>query len=185
MTTTNRPTNITNATRSSTVADILERVLDKGVVIAGDIKIKLVEIELLTIQIRLVVCSVERAMAMGMDWWRTDPHWSTMARLARVEEQLEAGVAPRALDEAAPPSVLPQAVPQVARRSIPPDPVERRLQAMEATLRRLEERLSASPAAAPPDRADRADRSDRSDRADQASAEPAAETSQDPPQRKG
>ena len=76
---TNR-TSLVSATRSSSLADILERVLDKGVVIAGDIKIKLVEIELLTIQIRLVVCSVERAMAMGMDWWRTDPNWSMLAR---------------------------------------------------------------------------------------------------------
>ena len=57
---------ITHGTKSSSLADILERVLDKGVVIAGDIKIKLVEIELLTIQIRLVVCSVERAVEMGI-----------------------------------------------------------------------------------------------------------------------
>lgn len=145
---TTRPSNITNATRSATVADILERVLDKGVVIAGDIKIKLVEIELLTIQIRLVVCSVERAMAMGMDWWRTDPNWSTLARLSRLEEIVE-GEAPRALGAAGPGAPIPAAQPAAAAR--PLDPVERRLQAMESTLRRLEERLSAGPAApAPP-----------------------------------
>lgn len=57
------------ATSSSSVADILERVLDKGVVIAGDIRIKLVDIELLTIQLRLVVCSIEKAKEIGMDWW--------------------------------------------------------------------------------------------------------------------
>ena len=56
-----------------TLADVLERVLDKGLVIAGDIKIKLVNIELLTIQIRLVVASVEKAREMGMDWWTTNP----------------------------------------------------------------------------------------------------------------
>jgi hypothetical protein len=58
---------------SSTLADILERVLDKGVVITGDIKVKLVDIELLTIQIRLVICSVDKAQEMGMDWWKTNP----------------------------------------------------------------------------------------------------------------
>ena len=57
------------ATSSSSIADILERVLDMGVVIAGDIRIKLVDIELLTIQIRLVVCSIEKAREIGMDWW--------------------------------------------------------------------------------------------------------------------
>jgi len=65
-----------HALASSSLADILERVLDKGVVIAGDIKVKLVDIELLTIQIRLVICSVDKAVEMGMDWWKTDPAWS-------------------------------------------------------------------------------------------------------------
>ena len=59
--------------QSTNLADLLERVLDKGIVIAGDIKIKLVDIELLTIQIRLVICSVDKAREMGMDWWGTDP----------------------------------------------------------------------------------------------------------------
>ena len=63
---------ITHGVQSSTLADILERVLDKGIVIAGDIKIKLVDIELLTIQIRLVVCSVDKAVEMGMNWWVND-----------------------------------------------------------------------------------------------------------------
>lgn len=62
-------TRIPTATSSSSIADILERVLDMGVVIAGDIRIKLVDIELLTIQIRLVVCSIEKAREIGMDWW--------------------------------------------------------------------------------------------------------------------
>ena len=65
----NAPRTPAHSIHSSTLADILERVLDKGLVIAGDIKIKLVDIELLTIQIRLVVCSVDRALEMGMDWW--------------------------------------------------------------------------------------------------------------------
>jgi hypothetical protein len=64
---------VTHAVETSTLADILERVLDKGIVIAGDIKVKLVDIELLTIQIRLVVCSVDKAIEMGMDWWSRNP----------------------------------------------------------------------------------------------------------------
>ena len=69
-----RPVAITHATNSSNLADILERVLDKGVVIAGDIKIKLVDIELLTIQIRLLVCSVDKAREMGIDWWERESY---------------------------------------------------------------------------------------------------------------
>jgi hypothetical protein len=66
---------IVQGSRTSSLADVLERVLDKGLVIAGDIKIKLVDIELLTIQVRLVVCSVDKAVEMGMDFWRRDPHF--------------------------------------------------------------------------------------------------------------
>jgi hypothetical protein len=58
---------------STNLADLLERVLDKGIVIAGDIRIKLVDVELLTIQIRLLVCSVEKAQEIGMDWWVGHP----------------------------------------------------------------------------------------------------------------
>src|SRR5438270_8950946 len=55
------------------LADILERVLDKGIVIAGDIKVNLLDIELLTIKIRLLIASVDRAKEMGIDWWEGDP----------------------------------------------------------------------------------------------------------------
>jgi hypothetical protein len=58
---------------STNLADLLERVLDKGIVIAGDIRIKLVDVELLTIQIRLVICSVDKAKEIGMDWWVGNP----------------------------------------------------------------------------------------------------------------
>lgn len=64
---------ITRATHSESLAEILERVLDKGVVIAGDIKIKLCDIELLSIQIRLLVCSVDKAKELGMTWWWQEP----------------------------------------------------------------------------------------------------------------
>lgn len=81
------------------LADILERVLDKGIVIAGDIQINLLEIELLTIKIRLLVASVDKAQEMGIDWWRNDPMLSSSARdvqqenaeLRRRIEELEAG----------------------------------------------------------------------------------------------
>ncbi|HEX9779353.1 MAG TPA: gas vesicle protein [Geopsychrobacteraceae bacterium] len=68
-----------HAIESTNLADLLERILDKGIVIAGDIKIKLVEVELLTIQIRLVICSVEKAKEMGMDWWVNNPAFNTQA----------------------------------------------------------------------------------------------------------
>ncbi|MBI1902688.1 MAG: gas vesicle protein [Planctomycetia bacterium] len=60
---------ITQATRSEGLADVLERVLDKGLVIAGDIKVKLCDVELLTVQIRLLIASVDKAQEMGLTWW--------------------------------------------------------------------------------------------------------------------
>ncbi|GGX72199.1 gas vesicle protein [Streptomyces minutiscleroticus] len=78
------------------LADILERVLDKGVVIAGDIRINLLDIELLTIKLRLVVASVDKAKEMGIDWWESDPALSSRAsdkELARENAQLRARLA--------------------------------------------------------------------------------------------
>ena len=72
--------------QSASLADVLERVLDKGLVIAGDIRIKLVDIELLTIQIRLVVASVDKAKEMGIDWWETEKAFSSLAPPSRPEE---------------------------------------------------------------------------------------------------
>ena len=77
---------------SANLADILERVLDKGVVIAGDIRVNLLDVELLTIKLRLVVASVDRAREMGIDWWEADPSLSTRAtdgaRLAQENQEL-------------------------------------------------------------------------------------------------
>ncbi|WP_225802747.1 gas vesicle protein [Streptomyces sp. NK15101] len=67
---------------SANLADILERVLDKGIVIAGDIQINLLDIELLTIKLRLLVASVDKAKEMGIDWWEHDPSLSSRARPA-------------------------------------------------------------------------------------------------------
>jgi hypothetical protein len=65
---------------TANLADILERVLDKGVVIAGDVQINLLDIELLTIRLRLLVASVDKAKEMGIDWWEHDPSLSSRAR---------------------------------------------------------------------------------------------------------
>jgi hypothetical protein len=59
---------------SSSLVDVLDRVLDKGLVIAGDIKISLAEVELITIRIRLIVCSLDKAEEVGIDWWKHDPY---------------------------------------------------------------------------------------------------------------
>ncbi|CAL9343303.1 gas vesicle protein [Streptomyces sp. enrichment culture] len=72
------------------LADILERVLDKGIVIVGDIKINLLDIELLTVKIRLLVASVDKAKEMGIDWWEHDPSLSSRAeRRPELEEENE------------------------------------------------------------------------------------------------
>ncbi len=70
---------MTHPVEASTLADILERVLDKGIVIAGDITISLVEVELLNIKLRLLVASVDKAMEMGINWWENDPYLSSRA----------------------------------------------------------------------------------------------------------
>ena len=102
-------TTLTHSTNSTSVADLLERVLDKGIVIAGDIRIKLVDIELLTIQLRLVICSVDKAREMGIDWWSENAMFSGLA---------------------APAPALPAATP--ATRPAPA--IEDRLQRLEALL---------------------------------------------------
>jgi hypothetical protein len=80
---------LVHSTASSSLADILERVLDKGIVIAGDIKIKLVDIELLTIQVRLMIASVDKAKEMGMDWWARNPDFSSNALPAAPAGEIE------------------------------------------------------------------------------------------------
>ena len=65
--------------RSHGLVEILDRVLDKGLVIAGDIKINLANVELLTIQVRLLICSIDKAEQIGLNWWRNDPRLSAPA----------------------------------------------------------------------------------------------------------
>ena len=92
--------NLGSSGRSSeSLADILERVLDKGIVIAGDVVINVLDIELLTLKLRLLIASVDTAKQMGIDWWQDDPFLSRDARSLEQEnrqlrqrvEQLESG----------------------------------------------------------------------------------------------
>lgn len=81
------PQNIAHSVQTTSLADILERVLDKGIVIAGDIKICLADVELLTIKIRLLIASVEKAKEMGIDWWQSDPALSSKAKTMEEENR--------------------------------------------------------------------------------------------------
>jgi hypothetical protein len=82
--------NVAHSVKSAGLADVLERILDKGLVIVGDIKIKLVDIELLTIQIRLLVASVDKAREIGIDWWMLNPEFSS--RPAVAQSPTECGI---------------------------------------------------------------------------------------------
>ena len=73
--------------RSTGLVDVLDRVLDKGLVVAGDIRISLADVELLTIRVRLLVCSIDKAEQIGLDWWRHDPHLTVAARGAALENE--------------------------------------------------------------------------------------------------
>lgn len=80
---------MTHAINATNLADILERVLDKGIVIAGDIRIQIADIDLLNIKIRLLIASVDKAMQMGINWWQTDSYLSTKAREAELDKNNE------------------------------------------------------------------------------------------------
>jgi len=81
---------ITTATSGSTLADVLERVLDKGIVIAGDISVSVGSTELLSIRIRLLISSVDKAKEIGINWWESDPYLSSKSRdLLEVNQQLQ------------------------------------------------------------------------------------------------
>lgn len=74
---------------TATLADVLERVLDKGIVIAGDIKLFLMDVEVLTLQIRLVICSVDKAKEVGLDWWTNHPAFSGQKQGRTLGEEKE------------------------------------------------------------------------------------------------
>src|SRR5207249_12339504 len=73
--------------RSTGLVEVLDRVLDKGVVVAGDVKVSLAEVELLTIRIRLLICSIDKAEQIGLDWWRFDHHFSPGKQMLSAENE--------------------------------------------------------------------------------------------------
>ena len=91
------------------LVDILDKILDKGLVVAGDIKVSLANVELLTIQLRLVICSIDKAQAIGINWWRSDRFYSgevnpaeydaLKARVEQLEKQLSARPLPQGKPE--------------------------------------------------------------------------------------
>jgi hypothetical protein len=76
-----------SGSRGAGLVDVLDRVLDKGLVIAGDIKVSLAEVELLTIRIRLIVCSIDKAEQVGLDWWKYDHHLAPGKRPMAMENE--------------------------------------------------------------------------------------------------
>lgn len=84
---------ITTSTPGSTLADVLERVLDKGIVIAGDISVSVGSTELLSIRIRLLISSVDKAKEIGINWWESDPYLSGHSRqLLETNQQLQSRI---------------------------------------------------------------------------------------------
>jgi hypothetical protein len=73
--------------RSTGLVEVLDRVLDKGLVVAGDIKVSLAEVELLTIRIRLLICSIDKAQQIGLDWWKYDHHLSPGRQALSAENE--------------------------------------------------------------------------------------------------
>ena len=72
--------------RGTGLVDVLDRVLDKGLLVAGDIRVSLAEVELLTIRIRLVVCSIDKAQEIGLDWWRNDRYFGGGGTRREIEQ---------------------------------------------------------------------------------------------------
>lgn len=93
-----RSRSIRRNTSSDTLADILERILETGIVIAGDIRVNLNDVELLTIQIRLIICSVDKAEQIGMDWWKSASYLSSGAE-ERAKDSVEEGASGRSTAE--------------------------------------------------------------------------------------
>ena len=104
-------------TRPAGLADLLDRILDKGLVVAGDIRISLANIELLTVRIRLLVCSIDKAAEIGMDWWRRDAFFSSAG--AAETAALEARIAALEQHLAPPAAEIPVEPPARPRRRSP------------------------------------------------------------------
>jgi hypothetical protein len=121
--------------KSASLVDLLDRILDKGLVVAGDIKVSLADVELLTVRIRLIICSVDKAEQIGMDWWRSDPYFSSYAA---ARTQLGTVVAPAQIGLTAP------AAAEDARR------LEARIQDIDQKLKALLKQASPTTPHSPP-----------------------------------
>jgi hypothetical protein len=117
-------------TRSTGLVEVLDRVLDKGLFVGGDIKISLAEVELLTIRIRLIVCSLDKAREIGLDWWMYDRHLSPgraatidrdrlEQRIAALERQLGAVPAEAEADTRPPAARPPKGAPRARKTRAP------------------------------------------------------------------
>jgi hypothetical protein len=109
-------------TRSTGLVEVLDRILDKGLFVGGDIKISLAEVELLTIRIRLIVCSLDKAREIGLDWWMYDRHLSPGRAGSAESERLERRIAAlerqlgSATTSTVPPAKIPKGAPRARRR---------------------------------------------------------------------
>ncbi len=81
------PSAVEGHPRSTGLVEVLDRILDKGLVVAGDIKVSLAEVELLTIRIRLLICSIDKAQEIGLDWWKYDHHLSPGKQVLSAENE--------------------------------------------------------------------------------------------------
>src|SRR5262252_3555647 len=81
------PSSVEGHPRSTGLVEVLDRILDKGLVVAGDIRVSLAEVELLTIRIRLLVCSIDKAEQIGLDWWKYDHHLSPGKQALSAENE--------------------------------------------------------------------------------------------------
>lgn len=109
-------------TRSTGLVEVLDRILDKGLFVGGDIKISLAEVELLTIRIRLIVCSLDKAREIGLDWWMYDRHLSPGRAGSAESQRLEKRIAAlerqlgSATTSTAPAAKTPKGAPRARRR---------------------------------------------------------------------
>ncbi|MDX2296722.1 MULTISPECIES: gas vesicle protein [Streptomyces] len=113
---------------SASLADILERVLDKGIVIAGDIRINLLDIELLTIKLRILIASVDKAKEMGIDWWEHDASLSSRhheSSLAAENQRLRAEIEQLRRDRLTASSGLPDDLTRTSEERAPEEEEER------------------------------------------------------------
>ena len=109
-------TRVPTASGTTNLIDILDRVLDKGLVIAGDIRVSLANVELLTIRIRLLVCSVDKAEQIGLNWWKYDPNLSSPPPAALPAETTRTIRRTRPVRVAGPEVIAPGRVPSVKKR---------------------------------------------------------------------